>query len=283
MRTYLECIPCFFKQALNAGIIAGADDVTQKEILDRVSRLIPHFGLERRPPEMGRDIYALVREVTGNSDPFKKIKEEQNKAALALYPELKKTVKESDDPLLTAVRLSIAGNIIDYGTSNSFNNDDIGDTVKEVLEKDFAVFDYEKFKTALQKTSQVLYLADNAGEVAFDRILIEELGRDVIYSVKSEPIINDALVEDAVFCGIDKIARVIKNGCDAPGTLLNLCSKEFLDIYNQAELIISKGQGNFEALSDEKRPIFYLFMVKCSCAAEDTGCEMLDIIFKSAL
>lgn len=280
MKTYLECIPCFFKQALFASRIAGADEITQKRVLDRLSQIIPGFDLERKPPEMGRDIYALVREITGNPDPFKELKDRFNQIALRLYPDLKKRVKDSADPLLTAIRFSIAGNVIDFGTPNSF---DIENEISKILEKDFFIFDYEKFKNALDNTSQVLYLADNAGEVVFDKILIEELHKDIIYVVREEPIINDALIEDALFCGIDKIARVISSGSDAPGTVLELCSKDFLDIYNNADLIISKGQGNFEALSEEMRPIFFLFKAKCSCIAEDISCKMGDIILKSAV
>ena len=283
MKTYLECIPCFFKQALNAGRIAGADEATQKRILNRLSEAIPTFSLEQTPPEMGREIYALVREVTGNDDPFKELKKRYNETALGLYPKLKEKVKQSKDPLLTAVRLAIAGNIIDLGTSNSFHVEKIEDVIDEVLHKKFAIFDYEKFKKALKETEEILYLADNAGEVVFDRILIEELDKKIVYAVRSRPIINDALKEDAFFCGIDKTARIVESGSDAPGTLLDLCSQEFLDIYRNTGLIISKGQGNFEALSDERGPIFFLFMVKCTCAADDTGCLFGDIILKSSL
>lgn len=280
MKTYLECIPCFFKQALIASQIAGADEVTQKKVLDKLSQMIPNFSLEQKPPEMGKDVYALVKEMTGNPDPFKEIKHRFNKIALKLYPNLKKKVKESKDPLLTAIRLSIAGNVIDYGTPNSFN---IDDEIEDILKKDFAIFDYEKLKNALENTSQILYLADNAGEVVFDKILIEELNKEIIYVVRDKPIINDALIEDAVFCGIDKIAKVISSGSDAPGTILEYCSKDFLDIYKNSKLVISKGQGNFEALSEEAKPIFFLFKAKCYCSAKDVGCNINDIILKSAI
>lgn len=280
MKTYLECIPCFFKQALIASQIAGADEVTQKKVLDKLSQMIPNFSLEQKPPEMGKDVYALVKEMTGNPDPFKEIKHRFNKIALKLYPNLKKKVKESKDPLLTAIRLSIAGNVIDYGTPNSFN---INDEIEDILKKDFAIFDYEKLKNALENTSQILYLADNAGEVVFDKILIEELNKEIIYVVRDKPIINDALIEDAVFCGIDKIAKVISSGSDAPGTILEYCSKDFLDIYKNSKLVISKGQGNFEALSEEAKPIFFLFKAKCYCSAKDVGCNINDIILKSAI
>ena len=140
--------------------------------------------------------------------------------------------------------------------------------------------DYQKLKDALKNTDRILYLADNAGETLFDRLLIEELNREVIYAVKEKPIINDALVEDAIFCGLDKVARVISCGSDAPATVLNLCSKAFLEIYEDSKLIISKGQGNYEALNGEKKLMFFLFKAKCPVVAKDINCQIGDIILK---
>jgi hypothetical protein len=125
-------------------------------------------------------------------------------------------------------------------------------------------------------------LADNAGEVVFDRLLIEELvkelGKEVIYVVKDKPIINDALIEDAIFCGINKVAKITSSGSDAPGTILKYCSPEFIELYQDAGLIISKGQGNYEALSEEDRPIFFLFRAKCPVIAEDVDCNVGDMV-----
>jgi len=280
MRTYLDCIPCFFAQALKAARIAGADENKQKKILDEVSKLVPDFPLDSTPPEMGRIVYQLVNRLTGNEDPFREIKKSSNQLILNLYPELKMMIENSKDRVLTAVRLATAGNIIDYGAPTSF---EIEEEVANCLKSNFAVFDYSEFKQALDNAESILYLGDNAGEIVFDKLLIEELGKNVIYVVRDKPIINDALIEDARDCGVDKIARVISSGSDAPGTVLNLCSREFLEIYHKAPLIISKGQGNFEALSEEKAPIFYLLKVKCPVIAKDIGCKVNDLILKSNL
>jgi uncharacterized protein with ATP-grasp and redox domains len=285
VKTYLDCIPCFFKQALEAARLAGADEILQKKIVDRLSNAVSDFSLQYCPPQMGKIIYGLVREMTGRDDPFKKIKQKSNQLALSLYPGLKRKVETSDDRLLVATELAIAGNVIDYGAKNSL---EIDEEVKNFLDEDFniqgkhekTVFDYQEFKHSLGKVKSVLYLADNAGEVVFDRVLIEEINKEVIYAVKDRPIINDALIEDARVCGIQEVARVISSGSDAPGTILQLCSEEFLKIYNQAELIISKGQGNFEALGKQDRPIFFLFKVKCPVLAKDIGCKVGDIVLR---
>ena len=280
MRTYLDCVPCFFTQALKAARIAGADENMQKKILGEVSKLVPEFPLDSTPPEMGRVVYQLVNKLTGKEDPFREIKKDSNQLILNLYPKLKMMVENSKDRILTAVRLATAGNIIDYGAPTSF---EIEEEVANCLKSNFAVFNYLEFKQALDNAELILYLGDNAGEIVFDKLLIEEMEKNTIYVVRDKPIINDALIEDAHDCGVDKIARVISSGSDAPGTVLNLCSREFLEIYHKAPLIISKGQGNFEALSEENIPIFYLLKVKCPVIAKDIRCKVNDMILKSNL
>ena len=290
MKTYLDCIPCFYKQALDAARIAGVDEIKQKQIVDKISQLIPDFPLEASPPEMGREIYALVGKISGVKDPFKKIKKNSNKFALKLYPELKKEIENSEDRLLAAAKLSIIGNIIDYGAKNSLN---VAGEIDYLFKGNFIInnknnsttFKYNQFKESLNKVNNIIYLADNAGEVVFDRLLIEELaeelGKEVIYVVRGKPIINDALIEDALFCGINKVAKVTSSGSDAPGTILKYCSPEFMKLYQDAELIISKGQGNYEALSEENKLIIFLFKAKCPVIAEDVGCNVGDMILVS--
>ena len=287
MKTYLDCIPCFYRQALDAARIAGADEIKQKQIVDKISQLIPDFPLEASPPEMGRVIHSLVGKISGVKDPFKEVKENSNKFALKLYPKLKQEINNSEDRLLTAVKLSIIGNIIDYGAKDSL---DVPKEIDYLFQGNFKtdnknnsiIFKYKQFKEALNEVDTLIYLADNAGEVVFDRLLIEELveesGKEIIYVVKGKPIINDALIEDALFCGINRTAKVISSGSDAPGTLLKYCSPEFIRLYQKAELIISKGQGNYEALSEEDRPIFFLFRAKCPVIAKDVGCKVGDMV-----
>jgi hypothetical protein len=286
MRTYLDCIPCFFRQALEGARIVKAPLKEQKQIVDGFARIIPKVSLELTPPEIARLGYALLRKINNGADPYKEIKEKSNRLALRLLGKLKAKVDHSQDRLLKALELAIAGNIIDFGVKNNLN---IKTELKKILSaesksiKKNSIFHYAEFKKVLKKAKNILYLADNAGEVVFDRILIEEIKRgypekNIYFAVKDKPIINDALLEDAKVCGINKVARVISNGTDAPGTILRLCSREFKKIYNSADMIISKGQGNFESLSGETRDIFFLFMVKCPVVAKETGCKMGDIV-----
>ena len=240
------------------------------------------------PPAMGRVIYGLVKRMTKTNDPYVKIKEESNRRALRIYGKLKQKVNHSCDRLLMALELAIAGNIIDYGVKNSLNIDreleNILDEENRVIEKERkAIFNYAQFRYALRRAKTILYLADNAGETVFDRVLIEEMKqldecKRIFYAVKEKPIINDALVSDARKCGIDKIAEIISSGSDAPGTILSLCSGVFLKLFRDADMVISKGQGNFEALSVAKRALFFLFMAKCPVIAKDVRCNVGDIV-----
>ncbi|MDP8257859.1 MAG: ARMT1-like domain-containing protein [Candidatus Aadella gelida] len=290
MKTYLECIPCFFRQALEAGIMAGADEIVRKKILDDVAFALPGFSLEASPPEMARIIHGIVKKHTGIEDPYKEIKRKSNITALGVYKRLKEKVKNSPDSLLGAIEVAIAGNIIDYGVKNTLNVDEeidkiLKDEDKAIKKEKDSCFEYKKFKDELEQASTIVYLGDNAGETVFDRVLMEEIKRidenkNIYYVVKAKPIINDALAEDAKESGIDSCAEIISSGSDAPGTILSICDKGFIELYKQADMIISKGQGNFEALSEPGRSVFYLFMAKCSVIAKDVGCEIGDIILR---
>lgn len=277
MRIHPDCFPCSLNGALRAGRIATDDEKKIKILLDEVKIILSNIPSEITPPEIARLVYHKVSEVTGNYDPYKEIKSQSTKMALKLLPSLKEKIEKSNDKLLTAIRIAIAGNVIDFGVDRSF---DIEQEIDEVMKKDFAIFDYDKFKNYLDINNEILYIGDNAGESVFDRILIEEMKKSVRYVVRSVPVINDATYEDAELAGIDKVATILSSGTDAPGTILKTCNPEFINIFNNSKLIISKGQGNYEALSNEKRPIFFLLIVKCHVVANDIGVNKGDIILK---
>jgi len=277
MKTYLDCLPCFMSQALRAARIATDDERQIKKVLDEVGMMLRDIPLESTPPESGRLIYHKISEITGNPDPYKDIKSESTKKALSLYPSLKSRIEKSSDRLLAAIRIAIAGNIIDFGAHLDF---DLEEDIEDVFNKDFAIFNYDAFKELLAEADVLLYIGDNAGECVFDRILIEEMKKPVVYVVRNVPIINDATYEDAVKAGIDKVATILSSGTDAPGTILKKCSAEFKEVYNNSKLIISKGQGNYEALSGEGNPIFFLLKAKCHVIADDIGIREGDIVLK---
>lgn len=266
MKTYLDCYPCFLRQAVEAARLAGADDRQQREILGRVLDLLKEVSLSSVPPEIVRQVHRVVRDVTGVEDPYQEVKAQSTGEALALYPWLKTIVAEAEDGLETAARLSIAGNIIDMGPNPAY---DLRDEVMRVLAEPFAADDSAALLSALNAADSVLYLADNAGETVFDRLLIEAIDAPVLYAVKGHPIINDATVDDARAAGVDQVAQVLSNGSDSPGTLLEACSEAFRRTYDEAEVIIAKGQANYETLSEEGARVFFLLQTKCPVIARD--------------
>ena len=277
MKTYLDCYPCLLRQSLSAARRAGASENQQHSILLNTMEELSTFPSGSTPPQLAYRIHQGVQQLTNNIDPYRDDKDQATQQALALYPELKKKVSVSADPLEMAVRIAIAGNIIDLGVAESY---DLDATLKRVLTQPLAINDLVSLRSALARNVSVLYLADNAGETVFDRILIEILETPVTYVVKGGPIINDATHEDAVAAGLDQIAKIIDNGSNAPGTLLDQCSEIFRNRFAQADLIIAKGQANYESLSGSSAPIFFLLQAKCSVIAQDLGVAEGSIVLK---
>ena len=277
MKTYLDCIPCFMDQALRAGRMVTDDEKEIKELLDCVGDRIKHIPLEQTPPETGAFIYQKVREITGVKDPYKNLKRESIKQVLKLYPRLKNMVDSAADPLLTAIRLATIGNVLDLGIRNRY---DLDAELAGVEKMEYAVFDYPVFRDQLARANKILYIGDNAGETVFDRLLIETLGVPVTYAVREIPVINDATEEEAVQSGIHEVADIISSGTTAPGTILDFCSEEFMKVFSEADLVISKGQGNYEGLSGAGRHIFFILRAKCKVIARNLGVRENDFIFK---
>jgi len=267
VKTGLECLPCYLRQALQVARISSDDEELQLAALKRVAELVRTMDMELTPPENSVPVYGAIAEITDCADPYSAIKRESNEQALMLLPELKKELARSADPLAAALRLAIGGNIIDYGAMHSF---DVDAAMERCMMSPLAIdhsLELLRKVRSLGKGARILYLADNSGEIVYDSLVVSELanmGLDVTMAVKSGPIINDALLADAIACGMDQVATVLENGTTCPGTPLDQCSATLQRTFVEADLIISKGQGNFETLSEADREIFFLLTVKCS-------------------
>jgi len=277
MKTYLDCYPCFLRQALDAAKMADLNEQQQKMVLDQVLDLLRQIDPSSTPPEIGDQVHRIVRQKVGDGDPYRGVKEASTREALALYPQLKVLLSEADDPLDKAIRLSIAGNNIDFGPAREY---DLWEVVKRVLDQPFAIYDRGAFREVLARSDQVLYLADNAGETVFDRLLIEVLDLPVVYAVKGGPVLNDSTMEDALAAGINLVAEIVSTGSDSPGTIFDRCSEGFRRLYEEAELIIAKGQANYETLSDEGAKVFFMLQIKCPVIARDAGVPVGSIVLK---
>jgi uncharacterized protein with ATP-grasp and redox domains len=264
MRAAPECYPCFLNQTIKTARLATNDPGRLKALLDEVSAALRSRPFDVPPPVISEDIYGIIARATGAVDPYRTLKRRCIRQALRIYPEVKRWAAARPDPLRAAVRAAIAGNVIDFGVAGEF---DVAADVAALLDRPLAIDHYADFLKCLARARRVLYLGDNAGETVFDRILVEALDRPVDYAVRSAPIINDALAEDAEASGLSGPARIVESGCRTPGIVLSRSAPAFRRLFNAADLIISKGQGNFESLSESGRPIFFLLKVKCGVVA----------------
>ena len=279
MRTYLDCIPCFVRQTLDSVRMTTADEQIHEKVLRRILSLASKMDMRKSPPVMAQKIHRFIREITGVKDPYLEIKNRCNKLALQMYPELTEQVKTASDPLETSVRIAIAGNIIDFGVKSVVEHTQIETTIAQSLIKPLDMEALDRFRSATAEAENILYLGDNAGEIVFDRLLIEQLPyQKITFVVKGSPILNDATMEDAEIVGLTDIVDVIDNGSDAPGTIVEQCSAEFRELFYESDLLIAKGQGNFETLCDSNRDSLFLLQPKCVVLARHLGCKIGSLV-----
>ncbi len=277
MKTFLDCVPCLVHQALDAVRMATDDRCLQETLVRRALSECAEFSLEHPPPVMGARIQQIVREGTGVEDPYRSAKIRSNEFALELLPALVERVESAPDPFGAALRLAAAANVIDLGAKAGHDTSEeaVKAQLLTALDEPVSPDALKRFQTACARAGEILYLADNAGEIVFDRLLIERLpaGR-VTVAVRGGPIINDATEEDARRAGIPEVAKLVDNGTRLPGTVLEECSARFRRLFREADVVVAKGQGNYETLSDVERDIFFLLRVKCPVLARDTGTEV---------
>ena len=262
-RCYFCHINSFEKLLDNSNISEQKKSIATQKLL----RSLAQTGKNTIGPEIAKITNAIMCKILNDADPYKKIKEQNNKFALSKLPEFKEIIENSKNRFETAMRLAIAGNIMD---SISSPDSSIPETFDYVLKSEFAINHSKKLETEIQKAKTILYLGDNAGEIVLDKLFIETINHNNLYfAVRGAPVINDATIEDAKLVEMSNVAKVISNGDSAPSTLLDCVSIEFLEIYNQADVIISKGMGNLEGLlHNGNKKIFFLLMVKCTPIAE---------------
>ena len=259
--------------------MVSADNTVHVQVIRDVLHWAGEMDLNQTPPAMAQRIHRRLREITGRNDPYRRAKDRLNSLALELIPALRAKIESANDPLAMAARLAIVGNVMDMGVNGKLTAADVRYAMNLALTEPF-FGELEQFRQAITEAQSILYLADNAGEIAFDRLLVEQImSKRVTVVVRGAPVINDATLIDAQAVGLDEIVEVIDNGSDAPGTILSDCRPEFRHRFAEADMIIAKGQGNFESLSNEPRNLFFLFKVKCSVIAnhikQPTGTQVL--------
>jgi len=267
MQTQLDCLPCFLRQALDAARQASKDEDIHRAVLDQACAALRLVDARRSPPAMAQQIHRIIRTMIG-ADPYFGIKARMNRLGVKLRERLRSRVQAAADPFAAAVRLAVAANCIDFGARSHVTAQGVTRFIEAAFDRPVHGSVKALYRAA-QRARRILYLADNAGEIALDRLLIEQLPRGrVTVAVRGHPVINDATLEDARAVGLAEWASLIDNGSDAPGTLLPDCSPSFRYAFARADLIIAKGQGNFESLAGTRgRPIYFLLIPKCPLVA----------------
>ena len=279
MKSDLECLVCLLKQALNTARIATPREALRREVLDRVAAEIPRAELDRPPAEISTRVYEIVSEVTGNPDPYRELKARTNAQALEMLPRLRERRDRAGDPLSFALHLAVAGNVIDLGIGHAFH---LEKDLEAILGTPFAKDRTASFAAALVPGRRLLYLGDNAGEIVFDRLLVElllERGIDVTFAVKSAPVINDATLEDAEAAGITELVPVVETGSGDIGVHFGHASEAFLRAFGGAEIRLAKGHGNFETLHGTGRAAYFLLKAKCPVVARELGVPEGAVVF----
>jgi damage-control phosphatase, subfamily I len=271
MKTYLECIPCFLNQALRAMDQSSLQETKKAEVLKSILNELADYELNKTPPEFALFIYDLLEKITGIKDPYRKIKKRDNDHALKLYPEINELVKRSEDSLLIAVKAAIAGNMMDFASGTDY---DITGSIKEIIKKEFTINNYKEFAHEIKDAKSISYIADNSGEIVFDKLLLEQIRKfndaKIDFYVRKRPIVDDATIEDAEYIKISDIKNLEIKTFDS----------NFPKGKIDSDIIISKGQANYECLSNSKENIFFMLMTKCVILARDLKTEKHKLILK---
>jgi uncharacterized protein with ATP-grasp and redox domains len=288
MKPSPECFGCFLKQSLIASRLAGVSTTKASEVQRSVARLLSRTDWQRNPPYIASLVFRTVYTLLDRKDPYAAVKREYNRKVKDLYPRLSRLVSSADDPFTTAVKLALAGNIIDFGILEEI---DFPGTLEQTLALTLPAEKLGRIKSRVSDAAHILYLADNAGEIGLDYFLLAEIkklnpGTAVTLAVKKTPVINDATAADARYFGLEHFARIIDTGGNRVGTHPALFSAPFKKAFAAADLIISKGQANWESLEDRRDPRFvFLLKAKCAIVAKHLNVDLnetvLDVVEKT--
>lgn len=266
---------CFERQAADACSLCDMEQAQIAGVIESVRKRLETFSRSQSPVEMAVDINEIVNAAAGVNDPYAAIKDASNRACREAMDDLSEYMTDAADTFETALKLSIAGNLIDFGAYKpvTLSEGHILKTVQETMELPLTGNSPLELKALIDEAKSILFVGDNAGECFLDTFLLDQMPCEkVTYAVRGKPVLNDANRADAELAGIPKYCRLIDTGDDTPGVNLERCSEEFMEVFNKADLIIAKGQGNYESLSDgHDTPCVFLTKVKCPVIARDIG------------
>jgi len=274
----LECTPCIINSFLRLLQSDIFPDDLKEPAMRRLLAFLSEADYRQSPPALGREMHRMIRRELKDPDPYRKIKEKYNRMMLDLYSDFKEMINKSEDSFDVAMRLAIAGNVIDFGPQHQL---DVMDTINRVMGEKLSVDNSPNLRHDLEHANTLLYIGDNCGEIVLDKLLLKTINLSKMYfAVRGGPVINDATIDDAKMVGMDKVAKVITTGDDAPGAVWESTSEEFKEVFNNADVIISKGQGNFEGLIDVPQNIYFLLVTKCELIGKRIGTQKGEFVVK---
>lgn len=277
------CVGCIINQSAKVSSAINADENLTKKLTSTVENLSKDFSFNETPPEIASYVYEKMAEIAGKTDLYDEVKELSTKKALSFVPLLKTKLEGTTNKLLTATKIAVAGNVIDLAAAVEF---DLEEELEKIFHTDFSHNDLDKLESQLQEVKNVVVLGDNVGEHIFDYMFIETLQElypsiEFTYMVRGNPIINDVTMKEAHECGFDKLCHLVDSGVNTPGFTYNRASEEAQKLFDTADLVISKGMGNYECLTPSHRnEICFLLKVKCGVVASSLEKNIGDIICK---
>jgi len=283
MKITQECVSCIINQSLKVADAIGADESLTQELRSSVERMSSDFSFALSPPEVASDVYEMMAKIAKKDDIYDEVKVLSTQKARSFIPFLQEKLQKSENKLLTATKIAVAGNVIDLAAAVEF---DLQEELDKIFHTEFAYNDFEAFRDELALANSVVILGDNVGEHIFDYMFLEVLKElyphiYFIYMVRGNPIINDVTMYEAKEAGFDNICELVDSGVNTPGFAYNRANSSAQELFDKADLVISKGMGNYECLSPSHRGnICFLLKVKCNVVAIAIGREVGDIICK---
>ncbi len=267
-----DCITCIMNQTLKVCKLLELDDETSKQALDATANILMQSSLQMTPPQIAKETYAAIAEITGEEDPVAKAKTQATCMALSVDTSFIKTLHD-------AVKFAVIGNVIDFGAQKQL---DLNETIRSHLHRSFAIDDFDTFEKELKHTKHMVYIGDNTGEHIFDKRLIEIIKAHynikIYYFVRGKPIINDVTVKEAAM--LKDVATIVDTGVPTPGFDLSYANETSKALFESADMVLAKGMGNYESLYDVcNRPLYYLFIVKCNVVSQAIGQGVGELIF----
>ncbi|MHA1646860.1 MAG: damage-control phosphatase ARMT1 family protein [Promethearchaeota archaeon] len=285
MDLHPQCLACLIGQVEKAFHLLRPS-VSKAEIVEIQKKIMIKLAQmnQKKMPFYGQALYQSISEIMGEKDPYRKMKQKNIQEAMKFIPSLREIIKKSPDPLLTVIVIAILGNTFDFGTPHKI---DLEEDIKNFSLNNLSINDFDKFVEDLKKSTHILIIGDNSGESVFDRMMLEYFtetfpNKEFVYSIRSGPAINDITKTEADEIGLSKICKIIE-GSASPGVILEQTNQEFQEIFKSSDLILSKGQGNYESLDDIKignSNLYFLLKAKCSFVAERFGVEVGSLILK---